>query len=161
MTETDPDVIALLRARVRGVVLHPADRAYAGARTPFNAMASGRPVAIVRPVDSSDVAAAIRAAVEAGVGIGVRGGGHSVPGHSTPDAAVRIDLSAWRGVEVDLEARTANALGGSRLMDLDAATSAYGLAAPSGTYVDTGIAGLTLSGGISYLLSSEGFACDA
>lgn len=66
-----------------------------------------------------------------------------------------------RGAEVDPAGRTAVALAGSRLMDLDAATAAHGLAAPSGTFVDTGIGGLTLGGGISYIVASEGFACDA
>jgi FAD/FMN-containing dehydrogenase len=161
MTDTASDVAALLRARVRGLVLRPADPGYEPARTPFNAMATGRPVAIVRPVDTDDIVAAIRAATEADLGIGVRGGGHSVAGHSSPEGALLIDLSQWRGATVDPEVRTADALGGSKLMDLDAATSAHELAAPSGTYVDTGIGGLTLSGGISYLLPTEGYACDA
>jgi FAD/FMN-containing dehydrogenase len=155
------DVAGLLRARVRGQLLLPADRGYDGARASFNALAAGRPAAIVRPVDVDDVAAAIRAGVEADLGIGVRCGGHSVAGHSAPAGGLLIDLSAWRGAEVDPVAQTAEALGGSRLMDLDAATAAFGLAAPSGTFVDTGITGLTLAGGISYLVASEGFACDA
>jgi FAD/FMN-containing dehydrogenase len=161
MTDIATDLTDLLRARTRGQVLLPADSGYDAARSPFNAMASGRPAAIVRPVDSEDVAAAIRAGVEADLGIGVRCGGHSVAGHSAPNGGLLIDLSSWRGADVDPVTKTADALGGSRLMDLDAATAAFGLAAPSGTFVDTGITGLTLSGGISYLLPSEGFACDA
>lgn len=155
------DIAKLLRTTVRGHVLTPQHPEYSTARTPFNGMAPGMPVAIVRPVDLDDVVAAVRTAAQAGLPIGVRGGGHSVAGHSTPDGGVLIDLSGWRGAQVDPVARTADALGGSRLMDLDAATTAYDLAAPSGTYVDTGIGGLTLSGGISYLIASEGFACDA
>jgi FAD/FMN-containing dehydrogenase len=161
MTDVAADLTSLLRARVRGQILFPADDGYTGARVAFNALAQGRPVAIVRPVDTDDVAAAVRAATEADLGIGVRCGGHSVAGHSSPNGGLLIDLSAWRGAEVDPVAQTADALGGSRLMDLDAATAAFGLAAPSGTFVDTGITGLTLSGGISYLVASEGFACDA
>jgi FAD/FMN-containing dehydrogenase len=161
MADIATDLAGLLRARIRGEVLHPDHPAYGAARTPFNAMASGRPAAIVRPVDTDDVAAAVRAAADADLLIGIRGGGHSVAGHSTPDGGLLIDLSGWRGASVDPVAQIADALGGSRLMDLDAATAAFGLAAPSGTFVDTGIAGLTLSGGISYLLPSEGFACDA
>jgi FAD/FMN-containing dehydrogenase len=161
MTDVATDVTSRLRARVRGQVLLPDDLGYDAARSPFNALASGRPAAIVRPVDTDDVAAAIRAGVEADLGIGVRCGGHSVAGHSAPEGGLLIDLSSWRGADVDPVTKTADALGGSRLMDLDAATAAYRLAAPSGTFVDTGITGLTLTGGISYLLPSEGFACDA
>ena len=153
--------LADLRERARGRLLAPDQPAFEASRRTFNAMAGGRPLAILQPEDTPDIVAAIRWAADADVGIGVRGGGHSVAGHSAPDGALLIDLSNWRGAEVDPAARTAVALGGSRLMDLDAATAAYALAAPSGTFVDTGIAGLTLGGGISFLVASEGFACDA
>jgi FAD/FMN-containing dehydrogenase len=153
--------LAELRGRVRGRLLAPDHPAFESSRRTFNAMATGRPLAILEPQDTADIVAAVRWAAEAGVGLGVRGGGHSVAGHSAPDGALLIDLSSWRGAEVDPAGRTAVASGGSRLMDLDAATAAYGLAAPSGTFVDTGIAGLTLGGGISFLVASEGFACDA
>src|SRR3954463_13320677 len=150
-----------LRARTRGEVLEPHHEAYEPARAAFNAMATGQPAFILRPTDEADIVAAVRWAVEADLAIGVRGGGHSVAGHSSPQGGLLIDLSRWRGVDVDPVARTADALAGSRLMDLDAATAPYELAAPSGTFIDTGIGGLTLTGGISWLLASEGFACDA
>ncbi len=150
-----------LRARARGRLLAPDHPGYEASRRTFNAMASGRPLAILQPEDTADIVAAVRWAADADVGIGVRGGGHSVAGHSAPDGALLIDLSSWRGAEVDPAGRTAVALAGSRLMDLDAATAAYGLAAPSGTFVDTGIGGLTLGGGIGFIVASEGFACDA
>jgi FAD/FMN-containing dehydrogenase len=150
-----------LRGCTRGEVLEPADLGYEAAREAYNAMAIGRPTTIFRPADLPDIVAAVRWAAGSGLAIGVRGGGHSVAGHSSPDGALLIDLSRWRGATVDPAARTVDALAGCRLMDLDAATFAHGLAAPSGTFIDTGIGGLTLSGGISWLLSSEGFACDA
>jgi FAD/FMN-containing dehydrogenase len=150
-----------LRSRTRGRLLAPDHPGYDAARRTFNAMAVGRPLAIVQPEETADIVAAVRWASEADIAIGVRSGGHSVAGHSAPDGALLIDLSGWRGADVDPATRTAVALGGSRLMDLDAATAAYNLAAPSGTFVDTGIAGLTLGGGISFLVASEGFACDA
>ncbi|MES1239595.1 MAG: FAD-dependent oxidoreductase, partial [Chloroflexota bacterium] len=155
------DTVRELRARTRGEILEASDAGYEGARAAYNAMATGRPAAIFRPTDVADIVAAVRWAAAAGLPIGVRGGGHSVAGHSSPNEALLIDLSRWRGATVDPAANTADALAGSRLMDLDAATFAYGLAAPSGTFIDTGIGGLTLTGGISWLLSSEGFACDA
>jgi FAD/FMN-containing dehydrogenase len=150
-----------LAARTRGEVIVPGDPAYDAARSTFNGMLERRPSVIFRPADVADVAAAVRWAGDADLPIGVRAGGHSVAGHSTPDGAPLVDLSRWRSVSVDPSARTAEALGGSLLMDLDAATAAHGLVAPSGTFVDTGIAGLTLSGGISYIVATEGYACDA
>lgn len=150
-----------LRAATRGRLLVPGQPEYEASRQPFNAMARGRPLAILQPIDTADIVAAVRWADDADVGIGVRGGGHSVAGHSAPEGALLVDLSGWRGAEVDPGRRTAVALGGSRLMDLDAATAAHNLAAASGTFVDTGIAGLTLGGGISFIVASEGFACDA
>jgi FAD/FMN-containing dehydrogenase len=158
MTE---DLATALAGRVRGRIIAPGDASYDAARETFNGMLDRRPRLIVRPVDTADIAAAVRWAGEVDLPVGVRGGGHSVAGHSMPDEALVIDLSGWRGVRVDPGRRTADALGGSLLMDLDAATSAHGCAVPSGTFFDTGVAGLTLSGGIGYLVASEGFACDA
>ncbi len=150
-----------LRARTRGRLLAPDHPSCEPARRTSNAIAGGRPLAILQPEDTADIVAAVRWADDADVGVGIRGGGHSVAGHSAPDGALLIDLSTWRGADVDPVGRTAVALAGSRLMDLDASTAAYGLAAPSGTFVDTGIGGLTLGGGISFIVASEGFACDA
>src|SRR5205085_5900089 len=116
-----------LGARTRGELLTPEDHGYESARAAYNAMATGRPMAIFRPADLADIVAAVRWADEADLPMGVRGGGHSVAGHSSPDGALLIDLSRWRGASVDPGRRTADALGGSRLMDLDAATFAYGL----------------------------------
>jgi FAD/FMN-containing dehydrogenase len=158
---TVPTGLNGLRSRTRGRLLAQDHPSYEASRRTFNAMAGGRPLAILQPEDVADIVAAVRWAEDADVGIGIRGGGHSVAGHSAPDGALLIDLSTWRGAEVDPAGRTAVALAGSRLMDLDAATAAHGLAAPSGTFVDTGIGGLTLGGGISFIVASEGFACDA
>ena len=150
-----------LRARTRGEVIEPQDAGYEAARAAYNALATGQPAYIFRPADVPDIVAAVRWAREVDLPIGVRGGGHSVAGHSSPNGALLVDLSRWRGAVVDPVAQTADALAGSRLMDLDAATAAYTLAAPSGTFVDTGIGGLTLTGGIGWILGTQGFACDA
>jgi FAD/FMN-containing dehydrogenase len=150
-----------LRRRVRGRVVEPAEPDFDQLRRTFNAMLDRRPRVIVRPVDAADVAAAVAWAAEVDLPISVRGGGHSVAGHAVGHGALMIDLGELRDVTVDQRVRTAEVGGGALLEDLDRATMAVGLAAPSGTYLDTGVAGLTLTGGIGFLLGCAGFACDA
>jgi FAD/FMN-containing dehydrogenase len=153
--------IERLTGAVRGHVIRAADPVFDEARRGFNGMFDRRPAVIVRPADAFDVAAAVRWAGEADLGIGIRGGGHSAAGHSSVEGALLIDLASMRQVTVDPVGRTADAAGGCQLVDLDQATMAHDLAAPSGTFVDTGIGGLTLTGGIGYLIGSARFACDA
>jgi FAD/FMN-containing dehydrogenase len=154
------DLNALARS-VRGQVIRPADAGYGEARRANNLMIDRRPSVIVRPLDTADVAAAVRWAAGAGLPISIRGGGHSVAGHSVGEGALMIDLANLRTVTVDLDGCVADVGGGAKLEDLDRATVAHGLAAPSGTYADTGVGGLVLGGGISYLIGSRGYACDA
>ncbi|MFL5682915.1 MAG: FAD-binding oxidoreductase [Chloroflexota bacterium] len=151
----------LLVERTRGEVITPDNPSYDRARSLFNGMLDRRPRLVFRPIDISDLVAAVRSAEELDLPIAVRGGGHSVAGHAMPDGGFVIDLSRWRSATVDPQRQVAEAQGGCLLMDLDVATSAHGLAAPSGTFLDTGIGGLTLGGGISHIVASEGFACDA
>ena len=150
-----------LMARTRGQVITPEHPEYDSARAIFNAMPDPHPRLIFQPTDLDDLVAGVRWASETDVAIAVRGGGHSVAGHSMPEDGFVIDLSRWRRASVDPERRIADAEGGCRLMDLDVATAGHGLAAPSGTFLDTGVAGLTLGGGIGHIIASEGFACDA
>jgi len=149
-----------LQSRVRGSVLRPGAALYDEARRTFNGMIDRHPAAIVRPSGSADVAAAIVWAVELGLPIAVRGGGHSVAGHSVADDALMLDLSQLRTVSVEPVTARASADGGCQWIDVDAATQAHGLAVPGGTFGDTGIAGLTLGGGIGYLMGSFGLTCD-
>ncbi len=158
---TSIDAIADLRQRLRGQVVLPDVPAFDELRRTFNARLDRRPRLIVRPVDAADVATAVTWAAEQDLPISVRGGGHSVAGYGVGPDALMIDLGELRAVAVDREARTADVGGGALLEDLDRATTAVGLAAPSGTYIDTGVGGLTLSGGIGFLLGCAGFACDA
>jgi FAD/FMN-containing dehydrogenase len=154
------DLEALARS-LRGPVIRPADAAYDETRRTFNAMLDRRPAVIAQPLDAADVSTAVRWAAEADLPISIRCGGHSVAGHGVGTDSLMLDLAKLRTVTVDPASRVADAGGGARLEDLDRATTAHGLAAPSGTYADTGIGGLTLGGGISYLLGAAGFACDA
>ncbi len=156
---TDP--LDTLRARVRGEVLLPGDPSFDDRRRTFNAMLDRRPRVIARPVDTDDVVAAVRWAASEDLPISIRGGGHSVAGHAVGLDSLMLDLGHLRSVTVDPVSMTAEAGGGALLEDLDRATTSQGFGAPSGTYLDTGVAGLTLTGGISYLLGAAGFACDA
>lgn len=156
----DEGALADLDSRVRGSVLRPGAALYDEARRTFNGMIDRHPAAIVRPRDAADVAAAVVWAGERGLPVAVRGGGHSVAGHSVADDALLVDLSQLRAVLVDPVAGRASADGGCQWIDVDAATQAHGLAVPGGTFGDTGIGGLTLGGGIGYLMGSFGLTCD-
>jgi FAD/FMN-containing dehydrogenase len=145
---------------IAGAVLMPSDGGYDEARQSFNGMIDKRPSVIVQCRSTADVVAAVRAARAAGLPIAVRGGGHSVAGHSVADGALVVDLRYMRGVDVDPKRRVARAEGGCQWLDLDTATTAHRLATTGGTFVDTGIAGLTLTGGIGYLMGTAGFTCD-
>ncbi len=156
-----PTVMDDLERRVGGDVVRPDGSRYEELRRTFNAMIDRHPDVIVRPVDTEDVATAVRWAADQRMPISVRGGGHSVAGHGVGDGALMLDLGEMRSVSVDPTARTAEVGGGALLDDLDRATTAHGLAAPSGTFSETGVGGLTLTGGISFLLGVSGLACDA
>ena len=155
------DQLDALRVRLRGGLLLPTDPRFDERRRTFNAMLDRRPEVIVRPLDTDDVAAAVRWAAAGELPISIRGGGHSVAGHAVGPGSLMIDLAHMRSVTIDPASKIADVGGGALLEDLDRATTSQGFGAPSGTYLDTGVAGLTLTGGISYLLGAAGFACDA
>jgi len=156
---SNPD-IEQLRARVSGGVITPGDAGYDEARRVYNAMIDRRPAVIVRCASAADVAAAVDFARENGLALAVRGGGHSVPGFGTVDDGVVADLSGMRAVTVDPAKRTARAEGGATWGDFNEATAAFGLATTGGIISTTGVAGLTLGGGIGYLARGFGLSCD-
>src|SRR5205807_7182136 len=145
-----------LREGVQGDVIEAGDAAYEEARKVYNAMIDRRPSVIVRPVRTEDVVAAVNYARENGLDLSVRGGGHSAPGFGTNDGGVVIDLGLMRTVRVNPRAKTAVAGGGATWGDFNHATHAFGLATPGGIISTTGIAGLTLGGGIGYLTRGYG-----
>jgi FAD/FMN-containing dehydrogenase len=149
-----------LQAQVRGDVIGPDDERYEEARRVYNAMIDRRPAVVVRAVNAGDVMAAVNFAREKGLDLAIRGGGHSVPGFGTCDGGVVIDLSRMRGVRVDPAASTARAEGGATWGDFNAATSPFGLATTGGIISTTGVAGLTLGGGIGYLARGFGLSID-
>jgi FAD/FMN-containing dehydrogenase len=149
-----------LRRRVRGEVITAEDPAYDEARTVYNAMIDRRPLAVIRCTNGEDVAATVDFARENGVDLAVRGGGHSVPGFGTTDGGVVADLSPMREVDVDPSSQTARAQGGVTWGIFNDATYAHGMATTGGIISTTGIAGLTLGGGIGYLSRGIGLSCD-
>ncbi|HUR12908.1 MAG TPA: FAD-binding oxidoreductase [Mycobacteriales bacterium] len=152
--------VSALRNGMSGQVVLPGDPAYDEVRRVWNATADRCPAVIARCAGAADVQRALGFAVEAGLPVAVRGGGHSVAGFSTCDGGVLLDLGPMRAVRVDGEARVARAQAGSTVRDFDRASQEYGLATTLGVVSTTGIAGLTLGGGIGWLMRKHGLACD-
>lgn len=149
-----------LGASLRGSVVTPSDSQYDEARALYNAMIDKRPALIARCVDTADVVAAVEFGQQQGLDIAVRGGSHNGAGLASVDDGLVIDLSAMRGVHVDPNERLAHVLGGALVGDVDHATHVFGLAAPFGIISTTGVAGLTLGGGLGYLTRGLGLSID-
>lgn len=143
-----------------GEILHPGDTDYDQARKVWNGTIDRHPAMIARCRTTGEVAAAVRMATASGIEIAVRAGGHSIPGLSVCEGGMMIDLSPMKGLDVDVEERIAVADAGLLWKEYDAGTQLYGLASPGGEISDTGVAGLTLGGGIGWLSRRHGLACD-
>jgi FAD/FMN-containing dehydrogenase len=149
-----------LRAQMAGPVLAPSDPAYEDARRVHNGLIDRRPALVARCHGTADVQAAVRFARERGLEIAVRGGGHNVAGNAVCDGGLMIDLSAMRGVHVDPRARRARAQGGATWGNYNRETQLYGLASTGGVVSTTGVGGLTLGGGLGWLMGKHGMAVD-
>ncbi len=149
-----------LSGRLDGSVVLPGDPGYDRARTVWNAIVDRRPRVIVRCASVRDVVTAVRTAREHRLEIGIRCGGHSAAGHAVPDGGLMIDLTPLRAVRVVPGERRAVVQGGALLGALDRATQEYGLAVTAGNVSHTGVAGLTLGGGMGWLARRAGLACD-
>ena len=152
--------IAGLQDDFRGELLHPGDPGYEDARRVWNGSISRFPALIARCAGVADVITAVRFARDTGLLVAVRGGGHSFPGLSVCDGGLLIDLSPMKGIRVDPEARTVTAQAGVLLGELDRETQAFGLAVPSGIVTHTGLSGLTLGGGINWVMRKYGLTID-
>lgn len=152
--------VGALRKRFRGALLQPGEEGYDEARRIWNGAIDRRPMLIARCVGADDVVEAVRYARDRDLLVSVRGGGHAVAGHAVCDDGVMIDLSLMKGVQVDPAARTARAAGGLLWSELDRATQRFGLATTGGVISHTGIAGLTLGGGLGHLMRKLGLTVD-
>jgi FAD/FMN-containing dehydrogenase len=149
-----------LRQQVTGPVVVPGDPDYEDARHVYNFMIDKHPAVVVRCANTHDLQVVIREAHATGSDLAVRGGGHSVPGYGTWDGAIVADLSAMNQILVDPERRIARVGGGATWAMLNEAAAAHGLATTGGIVSTTGVAGLTLGGGIGYLARKYGLSCD-
>jgi hypothetical protein len=145
---------------LRGQLIAPDHSEYEAARQIWNGSIDRRPAVVARCADVGDVQAALRYARAAGLPVAVRSGGHSFPGLSVADGALVVDLSLMKGIRVDPETRVARVQGGVLLGELDRRTQAFGLAVPSGIVSHTGVAGLTLGGGIGWIMRKHGLSID-
>jgi FAD/FMN-containing dehydrogenase len=156
----DHETVDAFRARLRGPFLQRGDPDYDAARQVWNAMVDRRPALITRCAGAADVVTAVRFAREQGLAISVKGGGHSVAGKAVCDDGLMIDLTRMDGIRVDPVRRTARAEGGVTWGAFDRETQAFGLATTGGIVPTTGVGGLTLGGGLGYLMRRFGLACD-
>jgi FAD/FMN-containing dehydrogenase len=141
-------------------VLGPQDEGYDAARAVHNGLIDRRPAMIVRCRGTDDVVAALELARSSGLDVSVRGGGHNVAGRAVADGALMIDLSGLKGISIDAAQRTATAGGGVVWAELNGAAAEHGLAVTGGAISSTGIAGLTLGGGLGWLMAKFGLAAD-
>jgi FAD/FMN-containing dehydrogenase len=157
LTET---AVSDFKALLRGTVLRPGDAGYNEARKVWNGMIDRTPALIVRCAGVADVIASVHFARTHTMLVSVRGGGHNVTGNAVCDGGMVIDLSPMKGIQVDPERRTARAQAGVLWSELDHETQAFGLATNGGTISHTGIAGLTLGGGVGWLMRRYGLTVD-
>lgn len=159
-TVVTDDTVDVLCERLRGALLLPHDDGFEDATRLWNGMVRKTPALVVQPTGTADVVAALRFAREHDVALSVRGGGHNIAGTALVDGGLTIDMSQLRAVIVDPAARTATVQPGCRIGDVDRETQLHGLATPLGFISETGVAGLTLGGGLGYLTRRFGWAVD-
>ena len=154
------EIIQAFASRLQGQLIRPSDAYYDQARAVWNGMIDKHPAFIARCATVADVITAVHFARDNQLLVAVRGGGHNVAGTAVCDEGLVIDLSAMKQIHVDPEARLVRAEGGVTWGELDRQTQPFGLATPGGVVSDTGIAGLTLGGGMGWLRRKYGLSCD-
>lgn len=147
-------------ASFHGTLIRPEDSAYDEARQLWNGAIDRRPALIACCADEGDAALALAYALDAGLPVAVRGGGHNISGSALCDGGVVIDFSGLQRIDVDRARRLARVQPGARWGDVDAATQVHGLAVPGGVVSQTGVAGLTVGGGFGWLSRRWGLTSD-
>ncbi len=156
----DPEATEAFVSGVRGATLQPGDEAYDEARAIWNGLIDRRPALIVQCSGAADVVDSVNFAREQNLLLSIKAGGHNVAGNAVNDGGVVIDLSQMRGIHVDPSTQTVRAQGGATWGDIDRETQLFGLAVPGGVVSTTGIAGLTLHGGVGHLRRKHGLSID-
>ncbi|MDB5369598.1 MAG: FAD-binding oxidoreductase [Roseomonas sp.] len=159
-TSSSADMAVALAKSFAGQILRPADPGYDDARKVHNGLIDKHPALIARCRGVADAAGAVKLARDQGLEVAIRGGGHNVAGRATTEGGLMIDLSLMRGVHADPRARTARAQGGATWNDFNRETQVHGLATTGGVVSSTGVAGLTLGGGLGWLMGRHGLALD-
>jgi FAD binding domain/Berberine and berberine like len=157
----DQRAVDELATRLRGELIGAGDEDYEQHRRVWNGSINRHPALIVRCSGVADVRSAVRFARMHGLLVAVRGGGHSFPGFSVCDGGMVIDLSLMKGIQIDREAQTARVQSGALLGELDRETQRFGLAVTTGIVTHTGVAGLTLGGGLGWIMRKYGLAIDS
>jgi FAD/FMN-containing dehydrogenase len=156
----DAAAVEEFEAGLRGLLLRPGDDGYDKARTIYNAMIDNRSALTARCAGVADVIHSVNFARKSGLLMSVRGGGHNVSGNAVCDGGLMLDLTPMKGVRVDPDGRAVRAEPGVTWGEFDHETHAFGLATTGGLISTTGIAGLTLGGGLGWLMGKHGLACD-
>src|SRR5215218_9760169 len=156
----DERAIGEFSSKVQGQLIRPQDESYDEARAVFYGGIDRHPALIIRVANATDVSRAVGLARESGLELAVRSGGHSVAGHSTTDGGIVLDLSEIKGLEIDVERRTTWAQTGLTAGEYTAAVGALGLATGFGDTGSVGIGGITLGGGVGYLVGKYGMTID-
>jgi hypothetical protein len=156
----DGAIVASFRGQLRGPVLCSGDEGYEAARRLWNGMIDKRPAMIARCSGVADVRAAVEFARRYGLQVAVRGGGHNVAGRAVCEGGLMIDLSLMKRIDIDPVGQTARVEPGLRWGEVDQETQRHGLATTGGTIANTGVAGLTLGGGLGWLAGRYGLTCD-
>ena len=159
-TTLSDEAITTLAEVLRGRLVQPSDADYDHTRAVWNGMVDKHPALIVQCAGVADVVTSVNFAKEHDLLVAVRGGGHNAAGNAVCDDGLVIDLSLMKGVRVDPLAQTVRAEGGVTIGELDHESQAFGLAVPMGVVTETGIAGLTLAGGMGWLRRKYGLSCD-